>query len=226
MMGSAWAGAAFAIVVACGAGAGDGPGGVPASSSSGSSGASVSSSGSSGASASSSSGADGSSSASSSSSSSSGDAGPDATSTSSSGSAGNAFTGAPPYVPTLGLSSLKAEHQAAFGTEDPAKHDCSDCHLFAAAGSVFTDATGTTPVAMAEVRLRTASTGKALSTYTDENGNFIVEQSTAFLAGLKFPFQVGVRTDAGTALMPITSNDGSCNTALCHGGAQGWVHTP
>jgi hypothetical protein len=152
-----------------------------------------------------------------------GDAGSDAGTTSSSG---NAFTDAPPYTPMLGVSSLKAEHQAAFGTMDPSKHDCSECHLFAAAGSVFTDATGTTPVAMAEVRLRTASTGKAVSVYTDENGNFIMEQSTAFLAGLKFPFQGGVRTDAGIALMTGTQNDGSCNLAACHGGAQGWVHGP
>jgi len=79
---------------------------------------------------------------------------------------------------------------------------------------------------MAEVRLRTAANGKAISAYTDENGNFFVEQSTAFLGGLQFPFQGGVRTDAGIALMVVPRDDGSCNTAACHGGVQGWVHGP
>jgi hypothetical protein len=144
----------------------------------------------------------------------------------SSGSAGNAFTDAAPYTPMLGPSTLRPEHQAAFGTDDPAKHNCSDCHLFAAAGSVFTDATGTTPVAMAEVRLRSASNGNAISTYTDANGNFFIEQSSAFLAGLQFPFQGGVRTDAGVALMMTDQNDGSCNNGSCHGGSQGWAHGP
>lgn len=145
---------------------------------------------------------------------------------SSSGVGGNAFTSAPAYAPTLGPSTLRPEHEAAFGTQNPAKHDCSDCHLFAAAGSVFTDATGSTPVAAAEVRLRTAADGKAISAYTDANGNFFIEQSSAFLAGLQFPFQAGVRTDAGVALMAPVSNDGSCNNTSCHGGTQGWVHAP
>ncbi len=139
---------------------------------------------------------------------------------------GNAFTDAGPYTPMLGISSLRPEHQAAFGNEDPAKQNCSDCHLFAAAGSVFTDATATTPVAMAEVRLRSASNGNAISAYTDANGNFFIEQSSAFLAGLQFPFQGGVRTDAGVVLMIGNQNDGSCNNSACHGGAQGWVHGP
>ena len=142
------------------------------------------------------------------------------------GDPGNAFTDAGVYAPMLGPSTLRPEHQAAFGTEDPSKHNCSDCHLFAAAGSVFTDATATTPVAMAEVRLRTASNGNAISAYTDANGNFFIEQSSAFLAGLQFPFQGGVRTDAGVVLMVANQNDGSCNNSSCHGGAQGWVHGP
>lgn len=209
------AGAVAAIAIACGSSSSDGAmPGPPASTSGAPADASASSDGASDASdASASSSGDG------------GDAG-DGGASSSSGGAGNAFTAAPPYAPTMGPSTLRPEHQAAFGTPNPAKHDCSDCHLFAAAGSVFTDATGSTPVAAAEVRLRTAADGKAISAYTDENGNFFIEQSSAFLAGLQFPFQTGVRTDAGIALMPPTSNDGSCNNTSCHGGAQGWVHGP
>lgn len=212
-MGWTCAGAVAAIAVACGS-AGDAMTGAPSSMSGGDAAGTPDADGSSGSS-------DGS--TSDASTSSSGDSGSDSGTSSSSG---NAFTDAPAYAPMMGPSTLRPEHQAAFGTQNPAKHDCSDCHLFAAAGSVFTDATGTTPVAMAEVRLRTGSTGKAFSAYTDENGNFFVEQSQAFLAGLMFPFQGGVRTDAGTALMIQTQDDGSCNHASCHGGVQGWVHGP
>ena len=136
------------------------------------------------------------------------------------GVAVDAFTGAGPYVATLGPSTLKSGHQNKFGTTDPAGHDCLQCHGFAFGGTVYSSATGTTPVSSAEVRVVDA-TGKAYSAYSDANGNFYFSATSGFAA----PAKVGVRDGSNTALMIGTINTGACNG--CHtGSSTARVHLP
>ncbi|MGH7281982.1 MAG: carboxypeptidase-like regulatory domain-containing protein [Polyangiaceae bacterium] len=128
----------------------------------------------------------------------------------------DAFSGADPYVATLGASTLKSGHQNSFGTQNPAGHNCLSCHSFSFAGTVYSS--GTTPVAKAEVRVLDAM-GAARSTYTDANGNFFFSGSN-FLA----PAMVGVRDGSNTALMVSTISSGACNS--CHGASTAAIHLP
>jgi hypothetical protein len=141
-----------------------------------------------------------------------------------------AFTGASAYVATTGPSTLKGAHP---NGGNPAKVDClsSGCHgaggagpRFAAGGTVFTSAAATTPAAQVEVRLRDGA-GKAVSAYSDANGNFFVRAADA--AALVFPVQVGARNGATTRAMSATIASGACNSAACHGNAAtGFIHVP
>lgn len=141
-----------------------------------------------------------------------------------------AFTGAGAYVATTGPSTIKGAHP---NGGNPAKVDClsSGCHgaggagpRFAAGGTVFTSAAGTTPAAQVEVRLRDGA-GKAVSAYTDTNGNFFVRAADA--AALVFPVQAGARNTASTRAMSASIANGACNSAACHGGAAtGVIHVP
>lgn len=141
-----------------------------------------------------------------------------------------AFTGAAAYAATNGPSTLKGEHP---NGGNPAKVDCltSNCHgaggsgpRFAAGGTVFTSAAGTTPAAQVEVRLRDAA-GNAVSAYTDASGNFFVRAAAA--AALTFPVQTGARNTATTRAMSATIANGACNSAACHGSAAtGFIHVP
>ena len=141
-----------------------------------------------------------------------------------------AFTGAGAYVATNGPSTLKGAHP---NGGNPAKVDClsSGCHgaggagpRFAAGGTVFTSAAATTPAAQVEVRLRDAA-GKAVSAFTDANGNFFVRAADA--AALVFPVQAGARNAATTQTMSATIANGACNSAACHGSAAtGFIHVP
>jgi len=133
-----------------------------------------------------------------------------------------AFTGAGAYVATTGPSTLKGAHP---NGGNPAKVDClsSGCHgaggagpRFAAGGTVFTSAAATTPAAQVEVRLRDTA-GKAVSAYTDANGNFFVRAADA--AALVFPVQAGARNTATTRAMSASIANGACNGAACHGSA-------
>ena len=128
-----------------------------------------------------------------------------------------------------------AEGGAAEGDEDASKPaDASTpsdsgagggAPRFFAGGSVFKDAAGTMPAAQVEVRFRDAA-GKSLSAYTDATGSFFVRQTTATAAGIALPALVGARDAALTKLMTATIANGDCNSAACHGGAQGRVHVP
>jgi len=140
-----------------------------------------------------------------------------------------AFTGAGAYVATSGPSTIKGAHG---GNGNPSKLACQGCHgagggapRFFAGGSVFKDAAGTMPAAQVEVRFRDAA-GKSLSAYTDATGSFFVRQTTATAAGIALPALVGARDAALTKLMTATIANGDCNSAACHGGAQGRVHVP
>ena len=139
------------------------------------------------------------------------------------------FTGAPAYVPTLGRNTLKGEHP---NGGNPSTRACFDCHGgkgpgpdFFAAGSVFSDAKGTTPAARIEIRLRDGA-GNAVSTYSDTLGNFVVTAATAANAGVTFPLHSGARNAAMTNLMSAAAPNGDCNNSSCHGGTQGWIHVP
>jgi hypothetical protein len=153
-----------------------------------------------------------------------GDAGKDA------GTIATAFTGATAYVATTGPSTIKGAHP---NGGNPAKVDClsSGCHgaggagpRFAAGGSVFTSAAATTPASQVEVRLRDGA-GRAVSAYTDANGNFFVRAADA--AALVFPVQAGARNAATTRTMDATLANGACNSAGCHGNAAtGFIHVP
>ena len=85
---------------------------------------------------------------------------------------------------------------------------------------MFTDATGSTPAARIEIRLRDGA-GKAVSTYSDTLGNFVVTAATAAKAGITFPLHATT-----TNLMSAAAPNGDCNNSSCHGGTQGWIHVP
>jgi hypothetical protein len=131
----------------------------------------------------------------------------------------NAFTNAPAYTPTTGPSTLNAAH--AFGganPNDPAGHACLSCHFaggagtpFAIAGTVWKDATATTPAPQIQVALRD-NTGATISVYTDANGNFFALAADA--GTLVPPEHPGVRRATTTRLMTGAINAGNCND--CH----------
>jgi hypothetical protein len=144
------------------------------------------------------------------------------------GTASGAFAGAPPYVPTLGPSTIDTSgkgngHLSFNPTGNPAGKPCLDCHdgtgkggapKFLFAGTIYADAAGTKVVPKAEVRLLGAD-NKGLSAYTDENGNFFFRAAAgAFVA----PAVAGARTATKTTSMVNKINDANCNQ--CHGTTQ------
>ena len=138
----------------------------------------------------------------------------------------NAFTGAGAYVAQNGPSTIKGDHGA---DGNPAKRDClgAGCHgasgegpRFIAGGTVYKDKAGTMPAAQIEVRLRD-NNGGSLIAHTDANGNFFFRG-----AGVTLPAATGVRDNTTTTLMAGAISSGACNSAACHGGAQGWIHIP
>lgn len=140
----------------------------------------------------------------------------------------NAFTGAPAYVATLGQNARKNDHG---NGGNPAKLACLSCHRqggnaprWFAGGTVFTEAAGTTPAARVEIRFRDA-TGKAVSTYSDADGNFYLTPNQA--QGLTFPLQVGARDATNVRPMVTMLSMGDCSASACHGNASvGAVHVP
>lgn len=114
---------------------------------------------------------------------------------------------------------------------NPAGSVCMDCHGAAGganakwgiAGTVYTTAAGTTPVAKAEVRVVDGA-GKELSlVYSDDKGNFWAD---TIVGGLPNGSKVGVRNATVTKLMStaLAPKDAGCQQALCHvAGSQGRV---
>ncbi len=144
---------------------------------------------------------------------------------SSSGDAGNdaapsvnAFTGAPAYAATTGPSTLKTGHSNFNAQNNPVGRPCLNCHgagggatQFTFAGSAFKDSGGTMPAAQVEIRLRDKN-GKALSAFTDANGNFFLPLNPN--GDLAFPAHAGGRDTNTTKLMNATVANGNCNS--CH----------
>jgi hypothetical protein len=138
-----------------------------------------------------------------------------------------AFADAGPYVPDAGPLTLMPQHNFAGNTPttNPSKQTCLDCHkvggpgiAFVFAGSVFTDATGSTPAAGVEVRVRDPN-GTYASVYSDAYGNFFDSNVSA-----DFPAKTGARNAANESLMTGDAT-GNCNS--CHNGtAQAYIHVP
>lgn len=135
-----------------------------------------------------------------------------------------AFEGAPAYEAKLGPSTIDVSgkgngHLSFNAGGNPAGRACLECHdgtgkggapRFSFAGTVYADATGKAAPRV-EVRLLGAD-GKALSTYTDENGNFFFRASEgSFVA----PAIAGIRNATTAHSMTNKINDANCNE--CHG---------
>jgi cytochrome c553 len=142
-----------------------------------------------------------------------------------SGDAGlNAFTGAPAYVATLGTSARNAKHT---NGGNPAGTACLTCHdgqrgvtEFLFGGTVWMDATATTPAAHVEVRVLGAN-GTGQSAYSDTDGNFFFARAAN--PALSAPARAGLRDSASTHLMSNLISEGNCNE--CHrAGGQGLMH--
>lgn len=142
----------------------------------------------------------------------------------------DAFKGAAAFVAGTGGNTSQLQHILKVGNLNPAQKECLNCHgsgnklLMFAGGTVYKDAAGATPAASVEVRLRNATTGKAVSAYTDALGNFFVRSSEAATAGVTQPVIVGVRDATTSKSMVAAPKDGGCNAGTCHGGPQGWAH--
>ena len=140
----------------------------------------------------------------------------------------SAFTGAGAYTSKTGDSARKNAHNFAGNnpTTNPAKQACLGCHVaggsapaFSFGGTVFKDVAGTMPASNVEIRVRDLA-GNAVSVYTDADGNFFSK------AAFTFPAHTGARDGAATKLMVTLPGNGNCNSTVCHGGAQGWIHVP
>lgn len=135
-----------------------------------------------------------------------------------------AFAGAPAYVATLGPSTIdlsgKGNGHLSFNAGgNPAGRPCLGCHdgegkggapAFLFAGTVYENAQGKA-AARVEVRMVGAD-GKALSTHTDENGNFFFRANAGTIA---VPAIAGARNATATRSMANKINDANCNQ--CHG---------
>ncbi len=140
----------------------------------------------------------------------------------------NAFTGAGAYTSKTGDSARKNAHAFAGNVPitNPAKQACLGCHVaggtapaFSFGGTVFKDVAGTMPASNVEIRIHDLA-GNSVSVYTDADGNFFSK------AAFAFPAHTGARDAAATRLMVTLPGNGNCNSNVCHGGAQGWIHVP
>jgi hypothetical protein len=141
-----------------------------------------------------------------------------------------AFLGAPAYVPRTGKSTFYGFDHPAGG--NPVRTACLECHgptgqaaQFFAGGTVFKSGGGMTPAAQVEIRLR-LDNGIAISTYTDNSGNFFITASAAANAGVVFPLHAGARNANGASLATGAIANGDCNSSACHGGKTGWIRVP
>lgn len=143
-----------------------------------------------------------------------------------------AYDPAKPVQP--GQTATQAHAGAAGAPAPPTDRtkDCISCHKTggAAAGAIFVFA-GTvtkkdkvTPIANAEIRVVNGDKTVVGSTKSGADGNFwlMMGDAKAALAG---GAEVRVRTAAGEKKMSDKISDGSCNSAICHGGATDVVFT-
>ncbi len=128
----------------------------------------------------------------------------------------NAFTGAGPYVATLGPTSQRKQHTP---TDNPAGQACMTCHNgskgnvveFLVGGTVYTTPAATAPAPSAEIRVREAN-GNILTTFSDADGNFFVPRNAR--GPLVSPARGGARDGKSVHLMVNLINNGDCNS--CH----------
>jgi hypothetical protein len=143
----------------------------------------------------------------------------------SSGAPVTAFTNAPPY--TAGTANGDSNQPASHPNGgNPAGVDCMTCHSPAGpatshwgiAGTVYNSATGTAPVANAEIRVVNAAGTEVAKVYSDALGNFWADTLVPPLAGGS---KVGVRNATVTKMMStaLTTQDSGCQKSGCH--AQG-----
>jgi hypothetical protein len=104
--------------------------------------------------------------------------------------------------------------------------DCMDSchnHLFTFAGTLYTDASGTTPVSGATITTIDAF-GNSMDTISQSDGNFY----SSF--AVEFPITIYVSSCPNIQMMTaqVTETQAGCNASGCHasGGAQGTVHLP
>jgi hypothetical protein len=147
----------------------------------------------------------------------------------------SAFDGEPAYIQTSGASTDEQGHKNAFGTTNPAGHDCMTCHLpdattpFIFGGTVFPPDSGSDAgAANVEIRVYDSVSGTAMATYSNSEGNFY------YLASIGKPIPAGSLSGARNATTTQTMADhltgptqGGCNQGgTCHGGTQGTIHLP
>lgn len=145
-----------------------------------------------------------------------------------------AFTGAPAYQSGSGPSTDRDEHQARFGSTNPAGQSCLDCHgqtgdagtKFTMGGTVY----GPDDAGLGNVEVRVKEPdGTSIATYSNAEGNFF------YLAAVGEPIEAGAlcgvrNSDTNIQTMPdglTGATGGSCNQkGTCHGGTQGHIHLP
>jgi hypothetical protein len=140
--------------------------------------------------------------------------------------AGYGWDNADAYVANLGPSARSDAGHNFVGNvprSNPVKQQCLNCHkdggaagdvLFFAAGSIKYSADGG-PAPMAEVRLKAYTNFNAISTYTDNDGNWYITREMAADAGVGFAVRPGVRNATITRQMGSSPAIGNCNQ--CHG---------
>ncbi len=135
------------------------------------------------------------------------------------------FANAPAYVAILGPSTIdkfgKGNGHLSFNKDgNPAGKACLTCHdgsgkggapKFLFAGTIYQDAAGTKVAPQVEVRLVGAD-GKALTAYTDINGNYFFPAAAGTTT---VPASAGARNATASRTMTNKINDGNCNS--CHG---------
>jgi len=95
-------------------------------------------------------------------------------------------------------------------------------HGFTLSGTLYTSATGTTPVVGATITIKDAA-GFTYEIVSQTNGNFYTS------SGMTFPVTViaSMCPDVHAMAGPIAATNGGCNKAGCHvAGAQGRVYLP
>jgi hypothetical protein len=132
---------------------------------------------------------------------------------------GSAFAAQPPTNRAKGQASHSALPAPANATLDPSGLNCmqSGCHqaTFSFGGTVYSSATGGTPVAGVEVRVTDKDGNEFAHAFSDQDGNFWIDSKGPFPA----VGRVGIRNGTTTKLMstPLGATGGGCNDTTCHG---------
>lgn len=130
-----------------------------------------------------------------------------------------AFMGAPAFVGGLGPTSRSGSHY--FADNNPAGQQCNGggCHgsnaqAFLTSGTIWTSSAATTPVAGAEVVIRTPSGGHLIAR-TDGDGNYFIKPGA--VTEIPVGSLAGIRTSSDSTVKPqaLTAGQGNC-MAGCH----------